>query len=450
MPAYHPEGPGGIEVYARALVRAQRARGHEPIVLTGCAEIREQPTCESGEVDGVPVLRLYRDDLFAVHHAKAYHPGVEALVEEVLARERPDLLHVHHWLRLTCNLVEIATRAGIPSVVTLHDAYTSCPRCWRVRPDLATCDRELSVESCSGCVPRWGCESDQEIAQGIRLFRAAYRHELTAASAVLAFSAATGELVARATGLPGLHVRELRPGYERHGREPRRAPPLPGPDEPFRFAHWGNLGRHKGTATLLRAVRLLVDRGPPRPFELHVFGPPESVDFERELAGLAVGLPVVWHGRFAFPDLVRAAPHMGVLPSSAFETFSFALAECFELGLPGVVTAVGALPQRVGDAGFVVTPNDPGELAHALERVLADPTLRDRLAGAIPAPPPTPDDHCAALEGVYATARRDGTPAATPPVALREWALFLTRQRDSAQARCCPPHDRPLPPTVGA
>jgi glycosyltransferase involved in cell wall biosynthesis len=441
VPAYHPEGPGGIEVYTRALVRAQRARGHEPIVLTGCAQVRERPTCERGDVDGVPVVRLHRDDLFSVHHAKAYHPGVEALVEDLLATERPQLLHVHHWLRLTCNLVEIAARAGIPAVVTLHDVYTSCPRCWRVRPELVSCDRELSVASCAACVPRWGCESEPEVAAGIRLFRAAYRHELTAARAVLAVSAATSELVKRAIGLSDLETLELPPGYERSSQTPLRAAPLPSPGEPFRFAHWGNLGRHKGTAMLLRATRALVERGPPRPFEVHVFGEPGSVDHDNELAALAAGLPVVRHGRFGFADLVNAAPHMGVLPSIAWETFSFALEECFELGLPCVVTDVGALPRRLGGAGLVVRPGDPEDLARALARVLDDPALRDRLAAARPAPAPTPDEHSAVLDRVYESALRREPPAASPAVTLREWAQFLTMQRDSAQARFCPRFD---------
>ena len=40
-----------------------------------------------------------------------------------VARERPDVLHVHQWIRLTSNLLEIADELGIPAVVTLHDLY---------------------------------------------------------------------------------------------------------------------------------------------------------------------------------------------------------------------------------------------------------------------------------------------------------------------------------------
>jgi glycosyltransferase involved in cell wall biosynthesis len=191
-PAYHPEGPGGIEVYLASLCRQQRAAGHDPVVLTGCAEAWPRVGLEEAQVDGCRVLRVHRDDLFFHHYAKAFHPGVEDLFDRVLSDERPDLVHVHHWLRLTCNLVEIAGRRGVPAVVTLHDTYASCPRCWRIDRDLAACSRELGVAACLPCVPRWGCESDDEIATGIELFRAAHRHELTAARAVLAPSRALG------------------------------------------------------------------------------------------------------------------------------------------------------------------------------------------------------------------------------------------------------------------
>jgi glycosyltransferase involved in cell wall biosynthesis len=48
--------------------------------------------------------------------------------------------------------------------------------------------------------------------------------------------------------------------------------------------------------------------------------------------------------------------------------------------LPVVVTPIGGLPELVDeDVGIVVPPDDPGALAVALEKLLADESLRDRL-----------------------------------------------------------------------
>lgn len=439
VPAYAPEGPGGIELYVASLVRAQRALGLRPLVLTGCAEPWARVGVEVAEVDGYRVLRLHRDDLYFHHHAKAYHPGVEEAWERTLGDERPDVVHVHHWLRLTCNLVEVAARCGVPAVVTLHDTYTSCPRCFRVHRDQSHCERELAAASCRDCVPRWGCETEPEIARGIELFRAAYRHELTRARAVLAPSAPLGELVARTTGVDPARIETMPLGCERHGAATARQPVVRRPGEPLRFAHWGNVARHKGVVTLLRAMRQLATDGGAPPLALHVLGPVESAEFRAELDELARGLPVAFHGAFTFADLAALQPHAGVFPSHCFESFSLVLEECFDLGAPCIVSALGALPQRAGAAALVVPPGDAGALAAAMRRLAVEPDLLAALARQLPPPSPSPAQHAEQLRRVYERAIAAPSPAATPPVSARQWAQFLAMQRDSAQARVCKP-----------
>jgi glycosyltransferase involved in cell wall biosynthesis len=51
-------------------------------------------------------------------------------------------------------------------------------------------------------------------------------------------------------------------------------------------------------------------------------------------------------------------------------------------GVPVVATAVGAVPEVVGDAAVLVPPADPGALAGGLGRVLDDETVRDGLVSA--------------------------------------------------------------------
>lgn len=438
VPAYHPEGPGGIEVYTRSLVAAQRRRGLRPVVLTGHSSRWEAVGHEVVEVDGCRVLRLHRDDLYFHHYAKAYHPGVEAWFENLLADEAPDLVHVHHWLRLTCNIVEIAARCGVPAVVTLHDVLSTCPRGWRIPADGSSCSRPLAVATCRDCVPRWGCETAAEVADGIELFAMAFRHELTRAQAVLVASPAIRELVATTQLVDPARFTVMPLGYARRSLVPLPRPQWPEPGEPFRIAHWGNLGRHKGVATLVRAVRLLAGTGAGLPpFELHLLGPPESAAFGDELRALAGQAPVVCHGAFTFADLVRLRPHLGVFPSTSLETFSFVLEECFELGLPCIVSDLGALPQRVGGGGLVVPAGDALALAEALRRIVGDRAVYEQLAGRVPPLSPTMDEHGLALELIYERALTAAPPTATPPVDLRRWAMFLLRQRESAQARVC-------------
>jgi glycosyltransferase involved in cell wall biosynthesis len=67
---------------------------------------------------------------------------------------------------------------------------------------------------------------------------------------------------------------------------------------------------------------------------------------------------------------------------SVYEGFGFPPLEAMAAGVPVVATAVGAVPEVVGDAAVLVPPADPGALAGGLGRVLDDETLRDGLVSA--------------------------------------------------------------------
>ena len=107
---FPPESRGGSESYLFDVAQRQRARGLDVAVLSGSKHCRERVLVEPDLVEGLPVHRLHRDDLYFDHHAKMWHPQVEATFAELLQQWRPKLVHVHHWVRLTCNLVEICAR----------------------------------------------------------------------------------------------------------------------------------------------------------------------------------------------------------------------------------------------------------------------------------------------------------------------------------------------------
>jgi glycogen(starch) synthase len=78
---------------------------------------------------------------------------------------------------------------------------------------------------------------------------------------------------------------------------------------------------------------------------------------------------------------VLAALDVLVLPS-AYEEMGSVLTEAMAAGLPVVASEVGGIPEvvRHGITGLLVPPLDPDALADALDRLVADPVLRERLA----------------------------------------------------------------------
>lgn len=65
---------------------------------------------------------------------------------------------------------------------------------------------------------------------------------------------------------------------------------------------------------------------------------------------------------------------------SVYEGFGLPVAEALACGTPTLTSNVSSLPEAGGPVAMRVAPNDPGEMAHALQRMLADPMLRQRTA----------------------------------------------------------------------
>ena len=77
---------------------------------------------------------------------------------------------------------------------------------------------------------------------------------------------------------------------------------------------------------------------------------------------------------------ILAASDIYVQPSRS-EGLSVALAEAIACALPAVVTSVGGNPEVISDGlnGFVVPPGDPGKMAIAIEKLVINETLRNKM-----------------------------------------------------------------------
>src|SRR5262245_42830787 len=137
--AFPPEGTGGSERYAAELLEELARRGHDVSVFSGTLEGRIPVQTSRRVHRGIPVEVVHRSDQYFDHWDKVYNPHVSLLYEEALARVRPDVVHVHHWIRLSSDLVRRAALRGIATVVHLHDLFVTCPRVFRIHRDDHSC-----------------------------------------------------------------------------------------------------------------------------------------------------------------------------------------------------------------------------------------------------------------------------------------------------------------------
>jgi glycosyltransferase involved in cell wall biosynthesis len=73
-----------------------------------------------------------------------------------------------------------------------------------------------------------------------------------------------------------------------------------------------------------------------------------------------------------------AAADAFVYPS-LYEGFGIPALEALSAGVPSAVSNTSALPEVVGDAALLFDPRSPEAIADAMERLLTDRTLRERL-----------------------------------------------------------------------
>lgn len=104
---------------------------------------------------------------------------------------------------------------------------------------------------------------------------------------------------------------------------------------------------------------------------------------EEQIGRLGIGASVHLLGVRRDVDAILCDANVGAM-SSDFEGMPLFALECMAAGTPLVATSVGGMPELVDNekTGLLVPPRDPAALARALERVLTDPALADRLAAA--------------------------------------------------------------------
>ena len=179
-----------------------------------------------------------------------------------------------------------------------------------------------------------------------------------------------------------------------HGLDFSRFPPTEGNSTgnrngPVVILSVGRLVEKKGTDILLDALALL-----PSGLEwrfVHVGAGPLKDKLERRAKVLGIAGRVEWRGARTQVELLaeyRAADLFALASRVARDGdrdgLPNVLAEAQSQGLACVATKVSGIPELIEDGrtGLLIAPESPGELAQALEKLIADPARRRSLGEA--------------------------------------------------------------------
>ena len=329
-------GTKGASVHIQEVVRELIRRGHDVTVHTTRAG-RDIPD----DLAGLEVIetRIDVDDPGARERAQQ---ETSARIAARIIAGGTDLVYERYSLFSTA-LAEVAEATGAAGVLEVNAPLIEEQRTHRVLVDEEAAAKALA-------------------------------RQVAAATATVAVSDPVRDWVRERTGSESVHTVP-------NGVSITRIVPRPEDIGDPVVTFVGTLKPWHGVADLLAAAALAK-----RPWKLRIIGDgPERAALEEQAAGL--GIEVDFRGAVAPADMPEqlAGSAIGVAPypdlgGEQQQYFSpLKVYEYLAAGLPVVASAVGQLPQILGELGTLVPPSDPAALAAAIDTLAADPVLRGKL-----------------------------------------------------------------------
>lgn len=172
-----PASTAGVEVFVHDLAHALLDAGDDVAVAhTVRGSSLAQYSLTRGELGGLRTWRLVQNYPYRPMEEATLDPQAERRFAEILDRERPDLVHIHHLWGWSVGLPARARAAGIPVVGHLHDHWLACPSGGqRMRADGALCEI-IEPDECDACyagfrsregpLERWGLRAASLLPRG--------------------------------------------------------------------------------------------------------------------------------------------------------------------------------------------------------------------------------------------------------------------------------------------
>ncbi|MDI6853137.1 MAG: glycosyltransferase [Deltaproteobacteria bacterium] len=329
---------------------------------------QEEISWQRGDLSGLPFFSFNRmnPDILA----SLEHPGFEAAFKNVLKHHPVDLVHFHHTYLSSISLINVAREAGLPVVLTLHDAWLLCPRL-HLMTDQGRCSGPESPEKCAACLGPLALPAAPEnlaafLAKRLRLIKT-----LLPGCRVLApsrflrnlhyeYGLARGGIIHQPLGL-----KEIGPLFQ----EQTAFPP--------KFVFLGNIIPVKRVDLAIAALAPLAGRA-----SLEIWGQ-LPFDMEKQFLESISPYPhISYCGSYQREDLPRIlAGVTATLITSDFENYPLVVRESLMLKVPVIGAQTGGIPEIVehGKNGLLFRPGDAEALRRQVERLIQRPQLAERL-----------------------------------------------------------------------
>jgi glycosyltransferase involved in cell wall biosynthesis len=442
---FPPDHYGGVAVYSHTLAKELSKRHDVHVFYRTWDSSRADYSVDTQTYDGLPVTTINNNFAEKRNALMRYRDRyVDEAFRRFLAERRPDLVHFQYLgTGLSTNIVRMAHRYGIPTILTLNDYWFMCPKGQMMNYEWQMCS-EVIEERCARCV--FGSHASLSALEepqrgGARNLGRSYRTIADGGANAVAlrrlFGKAYWMLAGRRAALNQVRDRNrelrrllnevdlliapsqfLRRMYVGFGVPPERirysdygintvaARKSPrSPSGRLVFGYIGTLMPPKGVHVLVDAFLKL----PEGLSELRIHGPAPN-KFHLEYRGMieqkvAGRNDILLLGAYEPSDImdILASIDAVVVPSTWHENSPLTIHEAFMAGVPVITSNIGGMAELVTDGvnGLHFQAGDADDLARKLMALIETPDLLAQLSAGIP-PIKSIEENAKELEAMYA------------------------------------------------
>lgn len=358
LPQWH-QSWGGAEQACYRMIKLLSKEGHEIKVLSlpPAKEMKEGfapfpiKTIEnySGKILGrylkkIKLTFLPFDPLSFLHFCR------------ILKRMKPDILHLHRFNLLSFSVVQSARRLGIPTLVTIYDYWSMCPRGMLLDKGGEVCQR-FQGPSCIGCYEFGKFRSLQNFFLARR--KRTFDFFLKRIEAFIVLSSSSSHILQRygidkekihvipqAFSFPKIDIKKSK-GWER-----------------LSILYTGWITPHKGLHIIIEALPLILEEIPE--VKLYIIGEWDNGEYGKRVKNLIERHRLNKHlfilGKKSYSEVEKylQKANVVVIPEQWENMSPVILVEAMAHAKPVVASAIGGLPEFVkdGENGFLVNPKD--------------------------------------------------------------------------------------------
>jgi glycosyltransferase involved in cell wall biosynthesis/SAM-dependent methyltransferase len=389
----------GVERVVTQLSTELAADGVDVAIATTSEQRPEQDlgAWPRRSVNGLPVFAISAGPLDAFGTPNE-EQSIQAM-QRVLDAWMPDVVHITLLYGLHPSIVAHVKRWGAAVVLDCHSYELGCLRVMLRHFDGTPCSGPKGGYACASTCFAEQTEALATVQERLGALRAAAQ----AADRVIACSSFVAEWLQHNCDI-GVSA-AISPPIARPGGLSGALRGSPSSRGQLNLAVIGGVTDGKAPDTVIDAI----GRAELGPTELLLLGPVQDEEYKAEIVRRAAAiahLRLRLVGAFEPSQLsVLLSEVDALVVASRFpESYSLAAREAWSRGIPVLASRLGALTDAVeeGCNGFLFDHDDPGELASALRRLVAEPLLIPELRkGALRTPYVTTSAHRSAWQGVY-------------------------------------------------